>query len=129
MNYAKEPYLVLADRILDTRICARRGDVVRRFIGYDYGLARDDTMYFGGEHISVTVDGESSFTIRTSDLVALTEDQASAIEAAAAGEASTQIEGSTEGESAVGDSRDAPSEQSLWSARETLSQSMTGHKA
>ena len=38
------------------------GTVVYDFLGHDYGLARDDTLYTGSYHVSVTTDPDGEAT-------------------------------------------------------------------
>jgi hypothetical protein len=48
-------YVLLDDRVIRGEVMAKRGDFVYDQIGYDYGLASDDTRWTGIEHTSVTL--------------------------------------------------------------------------
>lgn len=69
---------VKAARVVRGEVWAIKGDIVYEFKGHDYGLARDDTLYFGIEHISVTEDAKgagSSFTIPLHNLKEIPNDE------------------------------------------------------
>lgn len=66
-----QKYKLLKDREIRGELCAKAGTTVYEVTGYDYGLARDDSVYSGIPHISVTLDatgGYPSFTVPTCDL-------------------------------------------------------------
>lgn len=66
---AYKMYRLLADSKISPEV--KTGAVVYDILGYDYGLARDDTMMTGVPHVSVTTDengGYPSFTIPKADL-------------------------------------------------------------
>jgi hypothetical protein len=48
------------------------GTIVYDFVGHDYGLARQDTMEYDVEHVSVTINEDNSktpfFTVAVTDL-------------------------------------------------------------
>lgn len=41
------------------------GDTVYEHLGHDYGCSRDDTMYTGIEHISVTLNEDGDYPFFT----------------------------------------------------------------
>lgn len=45
--------------LLEDRFGCPKGTIVYEFIGYDYGLARDDTHYCNEEHICVSEDSNT----------------------------------------------------------------------
>lgn len=49
----------------------QKGDIVYEFIGYDYGLSRDDSIATGTIHTSVTIEADGSgpfFTVPVHNL-------------------------------------------------------------
>lgn len=56
-------FILKCDRTLGCETVAKKGEAVYKFTGYDYGLSKDDTLYFDEAHISVTKDptGEGYF--------------------------------------------------------------------
>ncbi len=51
-----QSWTLTEDRVIHGTTYARRGDVVYRYAGYDYGLSSDDERGTGEAHRSVTLD-------------------------------------------------------------------------
>lgn len=58
--------------LLEDRLSLKAGTILYKAQAYDFGLARDDTRFFGVEHWSMTQDpkGDYPFTTVPVDLLA-----------------------------------------------------------
>jgi hypothetical protein len=56
-------YIMLEDSKINTDV--KKGDIVFHCMKWDYGVANDDTRYFGEEYISVTLDKNGDYPFFT----------------------------------------------------------------